>query len=281
MTLTADECRENQSKYAFLKHLSSWRAAMKAAMKRGGSKKTKAVGEEDLVGITDIDVSKVADNAVLAELGRKFGIAVPYASDLVSADYFRLLNMEVPISARPHMARREAFLAEYFSTKGFTAEIGKCTRGVADLVLQRESYPFLPYETGPTDVQTLVPPILLRRNTKHLNAPKFRVEPNASWYLSEMLRIACSVDLRMARRLRSMRPMFSITTSSGGNHFEDGSNQMTEQSAQVANAYAGAVARAAEALGVPPLADNPPDLNIVVLDVFIDIPKQKLADKSR
>lgn len=269
MTLTVEECKELQSQYTFLRHLATWRVAMKAAMKRG-SKKKKKVDIDDTTdtaadggnGGAEVNAAMTADNTILTALAKTFGIAVPYSSDLVSADYFRLLNMDVPTAARPPMASREMFLAEYFSTHGFTADLGKGNAAVNDIVWQNEVYPLLKYEDVPTDLLTLVPPILLSSNIKHLHAPRYRVEPNASWYLSELLRIACSVNLQMERRLRSMRPV----PAAGADHPQE----------RAAEGFARAVSRAAKDLDVEPLCEYEPELNIVVLDVFLDIPRPKL-----
>lgn len=294
--MTADECREQQKTNKYLKHLSSWRLALKAAIKRVGTKHKKAVDEDDGINnvleeaqvqgrrapVDEVDVAKTADNSILADLGRKFGIAVPYASDLVSADYFRLLNMDVPISARPHMASREAFLTKYFCTNGFSVDLGKATNCMRDLIWQNEKYPLLYYEQHPTDLHTLVPPIFLKSVSKHLHAPKFKVEPNGSWYLSELLRIACSVDLRMSTRLRNMRPReplgLAFASFPNDNDKDDNSAKI---SVNINNIYTTAVERAARTLKVEPLAEVAPEMNILVLDIFINIPKTKLKDNSR
>ena len=283
VVLTADECREQQNQNKFLRHLSSWKVAMKAAIKRGGSKKKKSVAEgyernvyteeahESQVGdqgVAMVDVATTADNSLLADIGRKFGISVPYASDLVSAEYFRLLNLDVPISQRPHMASRELFLKEYFSTNGYNNETRGDSGFVGDIVYQNEKFPLLKYEPRSTDLRTLISPILLKSNIKQLHAPKFRRDPNASWYLSEMLRIACSVNLNMNQRLRSMRP-------------HDASDDPEIPEHEEGIVYKRAVQGAVSDLGVEPLASTAPPMDTVVIDVFVDIPRANLKDNSR
>lgn len=290
MPLTIGECRELQSTYKFLRHISLWRDMMKSLMKRGGAKSksnetpssqtAKVIPErEGRDSAIDPDVASTTDNTLLADIGRKFGITIPYASDLLSADYFRLLNLEVPLSARSHMCSRELFFAEFYKTNGFSNGESYTFSDfmTGDIVWENNDYPLKRYQPGPTDLLTLVCPLLLEKYKKCLNWPKFRVEPNVGWYLSELFRISCTVSLNMEGRIRCMRPL-----SPPSRDDDSGTGDAALSSAKsISRNYSAAVARAAAALGVAPLAPIQPEFNIVVLDVFVDLPRPILKDNSR
>ncbi len=213
-----------------------------------------------------INKANIADNTLLGDIGRQFGITVPYASDLISADYFRLTNMEIPTSSKPHMANRQSFLRDYFSNQFHHDEAvieGK------EIIRKNNKYPLKEFGAG-TDAHTICPPLFLSKLWKNLLSPKYKEEPNASWYLSELFRISCSVSTSMLPRIRSMRPY---------NNYSSDIDSPPEE--KIAVKYSAAAAKAAEHLNVSPMNMNSPEFNIVVIDVFVEIPRPKLKEGIR
>ncbi len=202
--------------------------------------------------------SSVESSAVM-EISRKFGIFAPFSSDLIGSEFFRLANIEVPSATRPHLANRELFLQDIYD------HLSSIYAGRRDLAYVSNKFPLSKY-CSDIDLHTMISPFSVLRNFAYLLYPKYRAEVNLGTYLIELLRAACSVNLSMQPRIRPVRPAREQRSD----------ESVDSAAAEIQAKYSEACASAAADLEVVPLAPSPPPFNIVVLDVFVDIPRPAL-----
>ena len=222
------------------------------------------------------------ESSAVTEITRQFGIFAPFSSDLIGSELFRLANIEVPLSSRPHTASRELFLQDIYDNKS------PIYAGRRDLVYAGSAFPLSKYGSD-IDLHTMISPFCMRQNGSYLLYPRYRADIHFGTYLMELLRASCSVSLSMQPRIRSVRP--PLETEPTDRHDENSTNSISGSASVVSataasdirrmkRVFSEACAAAAADLEVTPLSPTPPPFDVVVLDVFVDIPMPALKGQE-
>ena len=180
--------------------------------------------------------------------------------------YVCVSNLHIaPESTRSHFVNRIPLLQDLYDPKSPNYA------GKKDVFYSDPKYPLLKYGLD-TNLHTIISPLMYDQNFKYLISPKYRAEPNAGFYLTEMLRASCNPVLSMERRIQSMRPLVQnpLLTIQQSSRLTDGNDE------DIKTKFSAACLAACSDLEITPLPAKPNELNIAVIDVFIDIPKPVL-----